>query len=98
MKHIIILGDGMADHAVARLGGKTLLQYADTPYMNRLAREGRTGRLMTIPDGFCQALRSPTLQFSVMTSTKSMKAEDRLRPLASATTCSPKTSHCDAIS
>ncbi len=52
MKHIIILGDGMADHAVARLGGKTLLQYADTPYMNRLAREGRTGRLMTIPDGF----------------------------------------------
>ena len=52
MKHIIILGDGMADHAVARLGGKTLLQYADTPYMNRLACEGRTGRLMTIPDGF----------------------------------------------
>ena len=52
MKHIIILGDGMADHAVNRLGGKTLLQYADTPYMNRLAREGRTGRLMTIPDGF----------------------------------------------
>lgn len=52
MKHIIILGDGMADHAVDRLGEKTLLQYADTSYMNRLAREGRTGRLMTIPDGF----------------------------------------------
>lgn len=51
MKHIIILGDGMADHAVARLGGKTLLQYADTPYMNLLARQGRTGRLMTIPAG-----------------------------------------------
>lgn len=51
MKHIIILGDGMADHAVARLGGKTLLQYADTPYMNLLARQGRTGRLMTIPTG-----------------------------------------------
>ena len=33
MKHIIILGDGMADHAVERLGGKTLLQFADTPYM-----------------------------------------------------------------
>lgn len=52
MKHIIILGDGMADHAVERLGGKTLLQYADTPYMNLLAKNGRTGRLMTIPDGF----------------------------------------------
>lgn len=42
----------MADHAVERLGGKTLLQYADTPYMDMLARKGRTGRLMTIPDGF----------------------------------------------
>ena len=52
MKHIIILGDGMADHAVERLGGKTLLQYANTPYMDMLARMGRTGRLITIPDGF----------------------------------------------
>ena len=52
MKHIIILGDGMADHAVERLGNKTLLQYAETPYMNMLAKNGRTGRLNTIPDGF----------------------------------------------
>lgn len=52
MKHIIILGDGMADHQVARLGNKTLLQYARPEYMNRLAREGRTGRLMTVPEGF----------------------------------------------
>ena len=52
MKHIIILGDGMADHAVERLGGKTLLQYANTPYMDLLAKKGRTGRLITIPDGF----------------------------------------------
>lgn len=52
MKHIIILGDGMADHAVERLGGKTLLQYANTPYMDMLAKNGRTGRLDTIPDGF----------------------------------------------
>ena len=52
MKHIIILGDGMADHPVVRLGGKTLLQYADTPYMDLLARKGKTGKLMTIPDGF----------------------------------------------
>lgn len=52
MKHIIILGDGMADHQVERLGGKTLLQYADTPYMDMLAAKGRCGRLVTIPDGF----------------------------------------------
>ncbi|MBP7097413.1 MAG: cofactor-independent phosphoglycerate mutase [Prevotella sp.] len=52
MKHIIILGDGMADHAVEKLGNKTLLQYAETPYMNMLAKNGCTGRLNTIPDGF----------------------------------------------
>lgn len=52
MKHIIILGDGMADHAVDRLGGKTLLEYAKTPNMDNLARIGRTGRLITVPDGF----------------------------------------------
>ena len=52
MKHIIILGDGMADHAVERLGGKTLLQYADIEYMDQLAHEGRCGRLITVPEGF----------------------------------------------
>ena len=52
MKHIIILGDGMADHAVERLGGKTLLQYANIEYMDQLAHEGRCGRLITVPEGF----------------------------------------------
>lgn len=42
----------MADHPVERLGGKTLLQYADTPYMDMLAKNGCTGRLITIPEGF----------------------------------------------
>lgn len=52
MKHIIILGDGMADWPVESLGGKTLLQYAKTPYMDMLAAKGRTGMLSTVPDGF----------------------------------------------
>ncbi len=52
MKHIVILGDGMADHPVERLGGKTLLQYANKPYMDMLAKKGKTGRLVTVPDGF----------------------------------------------
>ncbi len=42
----------MADHAIERLGGKTPLQYADKPMMDRLAREGRCGRLVTVPEGF----------------------------------------------
>ena len=52
LKHIIILGDGMADLPVERLGGKTLLQYAHKPMMDQLAREGRCGRLVTVPEGF----------------------------------------------
>lgn len=42
----------MADWAVPSLGGKTLLQYADTPHMDLLARKGRNGRLITVPEGF----------------------------------------------
>ena len=42
----------MADWAVPSLGNKTLLQYADTPYMDMLARMGRTGMLKTVADGF----------------------------------------------
>lgn len=52
MKHIIILGDGMADWAVPSLGNQTLLQYAQTPYMDKLAAMGRCGMLKTVADGF----------------------------------------------
>jgi 2,3-bisphosphoglycerate-independent phosphoglycerate mutase len=52
MKHIIILGDGMADWPSEKLGNKTLLQYSDTPNMDRLARLGCSGRLITVPEGF----------------------------------------------
>lgn len=52
MKHIIILGDGMADWPVKSLGGKTLLQHAHTPYMDKLARMGRNGLLSTVAEGF----------------------------------------------
>jgi len=52
MKHIIILGDGMADWPREEWGGETLLEHAQTPYMDALARLGRTGMLHTVPDGF----------------------------------------------
>jgi len=52
MKHIIILGDGMADLPIQQLNGKTPLQYANKPIMDKLAREGRCGRLITVPEGF----------------------------------------------
>ncbi|MCD7925697.1 MAG: cofactor-independent phosphoglycerate mutase [Bacteroides sp.] len=52
MKHIIILGDGMADWPAKSLGNKTLLQYSSTPNMDKLASMGRTGRLITVAPGF----------------------------------------------
>ncbi|MDO5449157.1 MAG: cofactor-independent phosphoglycerate mutase, partial [Clostridia bacterium] len=52
MKHLIVLADGMADWPCEELGGKTPLQYADTPHFDYLARNGRNGLLKTVPDGF----------------------------------------------
>jgi 2,3-bisphosphoglycerate-independent phosphoglycerate mutase len=52
MKYIVVLGDGMADEPLEELGGKTPLEYAQTPHMDRMARDGACGMLRTIPDGF----------------------------------------------
>ncbi|MDD1689524.1 MAG: cofactor-independent phosphoglycerate mutase [Methanoregula sp.] len=52
MKYIVVLGDGMADEPLAQLDGKTPLEYARTPNMDRMAREGASGMLRTIPDGY----------------------------------------------
>ncbi len=51
-KSVIFLGDGMADEPLAELGGRTPLQAAATPAMDRIAREGRSGTLLTLPAGF----------------------------------------------
>jgi len=51
-KYLVILGDGMADEPLAELGGKTPLEYAHTPHMDRIAREGCMGMVQTVPDGF----------------------------------------------
>jgi len=52
MKYVVVLGDGMADEPLAELGGKTPLEYAQTPNMDRMAQEGACGMLRTIPDGY----------------------------------------------
>ncbi len=50
-KYIILLGDGMADLPVEELGGKTILEYCNTPNMDFLARNGLCGMTSTVPDG-----------------------------------------------
>ena len=44
MKYIVIVGDGMADRPLKELGGKTPLQKASTPNMDRLAVSGILGK------------------------------------------------------
>ncbi|MEA1912150.1 MAG: phosphoglycerate mutase, partial [Spirochaetota bacterium] len=50
MKYLIILGDGMADRPIEKLGGKTPLMAVNKPYIDSVARAGRSGMLKTIPD------------------------------------------------
>ena len=49
-KYIVLVGDGMADYPIEELGGKTPLQAAETPNMDRIA-SCRVGLVRTIPDG-----------------------------------------------
>ena len=50
-KFIVVLGDGMADEPIEALGGKTPLQYADTPALDRLSKFSEIGLVHTIPEG-----------------------------------------------
>ena len=51
MKYIVVLGDGMADRPIDALGGKTPLEYADTPVMDKLSKMSEIGMVHTIPEG-----------------------------------------------
>ncbi len=51
MKYALLVGDGMADFPIDELGGRTPLEAAHTPHMDRIAREGMLGRVRTVPPG-----------------------------------------------
>ncbi len=51
MKHIVILGDGMADQPVTELGDKTPLDCAKHPNMDFIAANGICGLVQTVPQG-----------------------------------------------
>lgn len=50
MKYAVLIGDGMADYPIEKLGGKTILQAARTPAMDYIAAHGKIGLAKTIPD------------------------------------------------
>ena len=52
MKYAVVLGDGMADRKIESLGGKTCLEYAKTPNIDKLAPHAEAGMFRTVPAGF----------------------------------------------
>ena len=64
MKYIVVLGDGMADEPLEELGGKTPLEYAETPQMDALAKAGEIGMIKTVPEGMSPG--SDTANLSVL--------------------------------
>ncbi len=52
MKYVILIGDGMSDEPVERLGNKTPLEAAKTPAMDSIAGAGRYGLYATVPEGY----------------------------------------------
>jgi 2,3-bisphosphoglycerate-independent phosphoglycerate mutase len=51
MKYVVLLGDGMADYPCQKLGGKTPLECALTPFLDQIAAQGTLGLVDTIPQG-----------------------------------------------
>ena len=51
MKYLLVIGDGMAEDPIPELDGKTPLQYADIPAMDKLASAGVLGSVLTTPEG-----------------------------------------------
>ncbi len=67
MKYAIVIPDGAADEPSGVLGGKTPLQAASTPEMDRIAREGISARRATSPTGSSPPATSRRSAFSATT-------------------------------
>ncbi len=61
MKYAIVLPDGAADEPLDVLQGQTPLEAARIPHMDAIAREGRLGRAVTVPDGYIPGTDVATL-------------------------------------
>ena len=48
-KYLLVVPDGVADLPLPALGNKTPLEMALTPHMDRLVRQGKLGRVQTVP-------------------------------------------------
>lgn len=64
MKYVIVLGDGMADYPIEEIGNETVIEHANTPTLDALAKESEIGLVMTVPEGMSPG--SDTANLSVI--------------------------------
>lgn len=64
MKYIIMLCDGMADEPLEELGGRTPMEAAQTPNMDKMAVRSEIGMVRTVPEGMSPG--SDTANLSVI--------------------------------
>ncbi len=64
MKYLVLVPDGAGDNEIESLGGKTPLEVAEIPVMNKLASMGEVGMVATIPEGIAPG--SDAANLSVM--------------------------------
>ena len=50
MKSLVIIANGLTDEPIVHKDNQTILQLAETPHLDQLARIGRTGSVRTIPE------------------------------------------------
>jgi 2,3-bisphosphoglycerate-independent phosphoglycerate mutase len=60
-KYVIVIPDGAADEPFEGFGGRTALQFASIPEMDRVSRDGIVGRSRNVPDRFLPASDVATL-------------------------------------
>ena len=64
MKYVIVLGDGMADYPIEEIGNETVIEHANTPTLDALAKESEVGMVQTVPEGMSPG--SDTANLSVI--------------------------------
>ncbi|MDE6956746.1 MAG: cofactor-independent phosphoglycerate mutase [Lachnospiraceae bacterium] len=64
MKYIVMLADGMAGRPLEELGGRTTMEAAVTPVMDRLAKVSEIGMVSMVPQGMAPG--SDTANLSVL--------------------------------
>ena len=97
-KGLLLIADGLGDRPVPEMGSKTPLEYAATPTLDRLAREGECGLMDPIAPGIRAGSDTAHLAILATTRIACIRGADRLRRWELAWRCAGAMSRCAATS